>query len=476
MSRDTSADPRRWRALSVCLVAGFMTLLDVSIVNVALPSIRSGLDASDSDLQWVLSGYALAFGLLLVPAGRLGDVRGRRRVFIAGLVAFTAASALCGLAPAAAWLVLARFVQGLAGGMIVPQSTGFIQELFSGHERGRAFGLLGASIGLSTAVGPLLGGLLIAAGGTEQGWRLVFAVNIPVGIAALVLARRWLPTGGTARPDESLDPVGVLLLGVGVLLLMFPLVEERDWGSALPWVLVVTSGALLAAFVGWERAYARAGKHPMVDLDLFRLRSYGVGSAIAMVYFAGFTSLFFTLALFLQVGNGYSALQAGLALTPFAIGSAVGAELGGRHVVRLGRPLVAFGLVLVAGGLVTTDLLIGRVDGADVGWAIAVPLLLAGLGGGFVITPNITLTLTEVPLRRAGSAGGVLQTGQRIGTALGIAVIGAVFFSRLSDTRGDWGAALQAGLWLCAGFVLLALVLAVADIAGERARSVRTRT
>ncbi|MGH8867068.1 MAG: MFS transporter [Actinomycetes bacterium] len=457
-------DPRRWRALGVCLVAGFMTLLDVSIVNVALPSIRTGLDASQSDLQWVLSGYALAFGLVLVPSGRLGDVRGRRRVFLAGLGLFTLASAACGLAPSAGWLTAARLAQGVAGGMIVPQSSGFIQELFSGAERGKAFGLLGASIGVSTAVGPLLGGALIAAGGAEHGWRLVFAVNLPVGLAAIPLARRLLPEGGTAGRRESLDPVGVLLLGTGVLLLLLPLVEERSWEGPQKWALVPAALFVLALFTFWERVYARRGQHPMVDLEMFGHRSYTVGSALALLYFAGFTAIFFVFTLFLQAGLGYSALEAGLTLTPFALGSAAAAGLGGRYVVRIGRPLVAGGLALVGAGLITTNLLIGSVDGPDVGWAVALPLLAAGIGGGLVITPNITLSLTEVPVRRAGSAGGVVQTSQRIGSAIGIAVVGAVFFSRLEATRGDWTAAVQAGLLVCTGFVLLALVLALSDV------------
>jgi EmrB/QacA subfamily drug resistance transporter len=461
-------DPRRWRALSVCLVAGFMALLDVSIVNVALPSIRHGLHASETDLQWILSGYALSFGLLLVPAGRLGDVRGRRSVFVVGLALFTLASAACGLAPGPGWLSAARLVQGFAGGLVIPQSAGFIQELFAGAERGKAFGLLGATIGISTAVGPLLGGLLIALGGATDGWRLVFFVNVPVGILAIALAFRFLPAGTKARRDESLDPVGVLLLGAGVLLILLPLVEERQWGGATKWLLIPAGIAVLGGFALWERAFARRGKDPMVDLTLFRRRSYTYGTLLGLLYFAGFTAIFFVITLFLQLGLGYSALIAGLTITPFALGSAVSSALGGRVVTRFGRPLIAGGLILVVAGLAATDVVTGLDDDGSVGWALVLPLLAAGIGSGLVIAPNSTLTLAEVPLRFAGSAAGVLQTGQRIGSAIGIALVGSVFFHRLAVSRGDWSSALRVALWLCVAIVVLALVLAILDIAGSR--------
>jgi EmrB/QacA subfamily drug resistance transporter len=454
----------------VCLVGGFMTLLDVSIVNVALPSLRASLDATESDLQWVLAGYALAFGLVLVPAGRLGDVRGRRTVYVVALSLFTAASAFCGLAPTALLLSLGRVLQGLAGGLLVPQQSGLIQELFRGAERAKAFGLLGATIGISTAVGPLLGGLLIALGGAEHGWRLVFFVNVPIGLAAIPLALRLFPGARPERRRESLDPVGVLLLGVGVLLVLLPLVQERTWSGNGKWLLLPACAAVLTGFVLWERAHAGRGREPMVDLGLFRVRSYSLGTTLGLIYFAGFTAIFFIFTLYLQNGRGYSALDAGLAITPFALGSAAAAAVGGRLVPRMGRTLVALGLLLVTVGLLATALAIHLVHGVPVGWATLVPLLVAGIGGGFVITPNVTLTLDEVPVDRAGSAGGVLQTGQRLGSAVGIALVGSLFFHRLSTSRGDWGSAVDVGLFLCAGFVAAALVLSVLDMLwGRRA-------
>jgi EmrB/QacA subfamily drug resistance transporter len=457
--------------MSVALVAGFMSLLDVSIVNVALPSIRSDLGLSSGELQWVLSGYAVTFGLMLVPAGRFGDARGRRNVFVAGMIIFTLSSAAAGLATGPLWLILARLVQGAAAGLINPQVTGLIQQLFPPAERGRPFGLLGATIGISTAVGPLLGGLLIQLFGAESGWRWIFYINVPIGLAAILLGLRWIPGAPEDRPRrESLDPVGVLLLGLGVVLLLLPLVQEREWQGQGKWLLAVAAVAILAGFVGWEKRHARHAT-PVVDLGLFKVRSYALGALVGLFYFAGFTSIFFTFTLLLQNGLQYSALQAGLAITPYALGSAVASAAGGRIVTRRGRPLVVLGLVLVAAGLLATMLALHLVPGTAAGWATAVPLLIAGIGSGLVITPNQTLTLAEVPVSRAGSAAAVLQTGQRIGTAVGIAATGAVFFNRLAHHGNDWSAAFTTSLAVTIGFVLAALAVAVTDVRLSRDRT-----
>ncbi|GAA4661708.1 MFS transporter [Streptomyces chumphonensis] len=466
---DDPPDPRRWKALGVCLMAGFITLLDVSIVTVALPSIRTGLDAGAGAVQWIVAGYALSFGLLLVPAGRVGDARGRRLLFMTGLVLFALASALCGVAPNPAWLVAARLLQGLAGGILAPQVAALIQQLFRGAERGRAFGMYSAVIGVSTAVGPVLGGVIIAAFGAEQGWRWIFFVNLPVCLVAVVLAARYLPgPRDTARPcARDLDPFGVVLLGAGVGLLLVPLVQERQWSGPGKWLLVPAAFVLLALFVQWERRHARRAQ-PLVDLGLFRLTSYTLGSLLMLAYFAGFTSIFFVFTLYLQAGLGYSALLAGLSVTPFALGSALAAVLSGRLVARYGRTLVVVALVVVALGLCLVILAVAAVPQHAVGLAVAGPLLLAGLGGGAVIAPNQTLTLAAVPPAQGGSAAGVLQTGQRIGSAVGIAAAGAVFFARLATTDDDWAAAFRYSLGVSVGFVVLALLVALADLRTRR--------
>ncbi|MEU6065344.1 MULTISPECIES: MFS transporter [Streptomyces] len=462
-STEPATDERRWKALAVCLTAGFMTLLDTSIVNVALPSMEQGLHAVQADLSWVVSGYALTYGLFLVPAGRLGDVRGRRETFIIGVALFTLASAACGLAPTAGWLVMFRLLQGVAGGMIAPQGSGLIQQMFQGAERARAFGMFGSVVAVSTAVGPLAGGLLIEASGS---WRWVFFVNLPIGVAVFAAALRLLPESPPKGSREGFDVPGVLLLGAGALALMLPLVQEQAWPGRRKWVLVPVAVLLLAAFWVWERRQGRLGRGPLVDLQLFTRRSFTCGSLLSLVYFAGFTSVFFVYTLFLQNTLDYSALAAGLAAMPFAVGSAFAALAGGRLVVRYGRRLVVWGLCAVVLGLLGAVAAVRLVPGAGVGWAAALPLLVAGVGSGLTTSPNTALTLARVPVRRAGAAGGVLQMGQRVGSAAGIAAVGAVYFAHLAN-HGRASGALQLGVLTALLFVLAGLALAVADLGGQ---------
>jgi EmrB/QacA subfamily drug resistance transporter len=455
---------QRWQALAVCLGAGAMTLLDLSIVNVALPSIREGLHASNSTLQWVVAGYALAFGVVLVPAGRLGDARSRRTIFMWGVALFTIASAACGAAQEPLWIGVARVAQGLGGGLISPQVSGFIQNLFKGPERGRAFGLFGASIGISTAIGPLLGGVLVQLGGADFGWRLVFYVNLPIGLALLALARRWLPVAQEGR-RASLDPVGVLLFAGAMLLILLPVVEGSQ-GQPLsdrPWWLLAVAAAVLVVFVVWEVRWSRSGRETLVDLELRKVPSYVYGVGLGTFYFAGFTSIFLILTLYLQNGLHYSALEAGATQMPFAVGSAVAAFVAGRIVQRFGRALVIAGLLAITASLVAMDLLVPHLDD-DIGLKLVPILLLAGAGGGTVIAPNITLALDEVNPERAGAGGGLLQTAQRVGSAIGVAVVLAQFFDRVASTHGDFADAFSVALHTTIGLVVVALVLGIVDL------------
>ncbi|MEO7260365.1 MAG: MFS transporter [Jatrophihabitantaceae bacterium] len=459
------ADPNRWKALAVCLVGGFMVLLDVSIVNVALRSINLGLHASGDAIQWVLSGYSLTFGLLLVPAGRLGDARGRRRLFIFGMLAFTFTSVLCGAALNPTWLVIARLSQGLAAGLLTPQISALIQQLFRGRERGKAFGLFGAMVGISTAMGPVIGGLLIQIFGETDGWRYVFFVNLPIGLIAVPFAMRLLPQASAEQraSKQDLDPVGVLLLGAGVVVLLLPFVQEQQWKGSAKWLLVPLAVLLLAGFLAWEVRYRDRGRDALIDLTLFRRRSFSFGSSMITIYFAGFTSLFFVLTLLLQFGLGYSALLAGLITLPFALGSGLSAGLSGRVVHRFGRRLVLAGLGLVVLGYLGVILVVREAPANTTGWALIAPLLVGGIGSGLVISPNQTLTLSEVPVAQGGTAGGLIQVGQRIGAAIGIAAVGSVFYAQLAASDGDYNRALQHGLLVAVLFLVVALVLAVGD-------------
>ncbi|MFJ9785522.1 MFS transporter [Amycolatopsis sp. NPDC101161] len=466
-------DPRRWKALAVSLTAGFMGLLDVSIVNVALPSMQSGLNATSGGIRWVVSGYALAFGLVLVTGGRLGDAFGRRNMFLGALAAFVITSALAGAAPNETTLVIARLAQGVAAGMLTPQNTGLIQDLFRGAERGRAFGMFGAVVGISTAVGPILGGAILAVFGAQDGWRWVFYVNVPIGVLAFALALRLLPRSEKKqiKVRSEIDFVGIALLAIAVLGVLLPVIQSDDGGPARFWWLFVVALVFGFAFVRWERSVVRRGRSPLLDTRLFTgTPGYAAGAAVGALYFCGFAGIWLVFAMFFQQGLHYTPLQSGLSVTPFAVGSAVSAAVAGRLVPTFGRRLTVTGLAMVALGLLAVAVLAELVPPSASGWAFALPLLFAGVGGGMVISPNTTLTLECVPVRMAGVAGGALQTGQRIGTAIGTAVLASVFGTVVVAAK-DYPLALTVALCCAAGLTCLALALAIAELRARRHRA-----
>jgi EmrB/QacA subfamily drug resistance transporter len=458
------ADRRRWRALAVTQLAAFMVLLDVSIVNVALPSIERGLAVPAATAQWVVSGYALTLGLTLVPAGRLGDSLGRRRMFLIALAAFVVTSAITGAAPSAGLLIAARLLQGVAGGMLIPQNSGLIQELFPDAERGRAFGILGATVGLATAAGPVIGGLILAGVQGADAWRWVFYVNVPIGLVALVLASRVVPaTTGAGWRGTHLDLPGSLLLGGAMLSLLMPLVDAAGGGLTRLWPLWGLSALLLAVFCWWEARTVRRGSQPLLDPRLARTPGYAAGVGVGTIYFIGFTGIWLVLALFLQDGLGYTPLRSGLTVTPFALGVAVSAVIAGRLVSRFGRWLTVCGLTAAVVGLTATALVLRHTGGDTAAWVTVGPLLVAGLGGGMVTSPNMTLTLQHVPVAMAGAAGGAVQTAQRIGAAVGTAALTTIFYDVLVGTGHNYRVAVSDALLAAVGFMVLALLLALAE-------------
>nr|WP_308216045.1 MFS transporter [Pseudonocardia humida] len=470
--RTEEPDPRRWKALSVALTAGFMSLLDVSIVSVALPSIQRALGTDAAGIQWVVSGYALTFGLALVPAGRLGDAFGRRRLFMLALSGFVLFSALAGAAPSTGWLIAARLFQGLAAGTMAPQNSALIQQLFSGAERGRAFGLFGATVGLSTAVGPVTGGVILALAGEESGWRWIFLVNVPIGVVALVLAFRLLPRGGGSGKRAEIDYVGAALVGAGVLAVMLPLVLAEAGGLSRLWWLFPVGAVLLAAFVAWEYRMTHRGREPLLNIKLLTETSgYGTGAALGMAYFVGFSGIWLVFALFFQAGLGYTPLQSGLVVTSFALGSAASSVIGGRLVERFGRALTVTGLTMVVVGLATTALVIWSAPPSTTGVAVIAPLLVAGIGGGWVISPNTTMTLRWVPVGMAGSAGGALQTGQRIGAAIGTSALPGVFYAVLAVNGRDYRGAAATAVGIAALTVCVALSIGILEWRRSRHRA-----
>ncbi len=421
-----------WLVLVVLCAGFFMILLDTTIVNVAIPAMLSALNTTLDQILWVLNAYILVYAVLLITAGRLGDLYGQRTLFAIGLFVFTLASALCGLAQSAIMLDLSRVLQGAMAAMMYPQVLSVIQVTFPPHERARVFGLVGAVIGIATITGPLAGGLIIRDDITGGSWRWIFLVNLPIGIAALIAATRLI-TESRAPNASRLDVGGVLLATAGILLLVYPLVEGQVAGwPAWTFICMALSPVFLALFILYERSLPST-RFPLVQLSLFRIKSFSLGVAISAVFIAGIPAFFFTFSLMLQVGLGFSALNAGLTTIPWSLASAFASFMSARVAPRLGKWTIAIGSALLVIGMLSV---IGTLllQGTQVtGWELIPSFVISGLGLGTVIAPLLNIILAGVPGRDAGSASGVLTTFQQLGGAIGVAVVGVVFFGLLSS-------------------------------------------
>jgi EmrB/QacA subfamily drug resistance transporter len=446
----------RWAALPVVLAGTFMVVLDFFIVNVAMPTMQADLRASAGAVEWVVAGYGLTFATLLITAGRLGDQVGRRRMFSIGLALFTIASAACGLAPTATALVVARLAQGVAAALLSPQVLSIIGVAYAGADRVRALSVYGIVLGLAAVGGQLIGGVLVQADVAGLGWRSCFLINVPIGAAALVFAPRLVPESRAARTSR-LDLTGTALVTAALTAVVLPLVEGRQHGWPLwTWLSLAAAPALVAAFALHQRGLSRRRGAPLLDPGLFRERAFSAGLLTQLVFWCGQASFFLVLALYLQMGRGLDALQAGLVFTILAAAYLAASLEAPKLTLRLGRRLPAAGaLVLAAGhGLLAASV-------ADVGTSGSVGLLapalaLIGAGMGLVITPLTSTVLRTLEPQRAGAAAGVLSTMQQFGNALGVAVTGAIFFGALD---GGFAHAFEVSL-----VQLAALCLAVAGL------------
>jgi EmrB/QacA subfamily drug resistance transporter len=444
------ADPRRWLTLIILLLAAFMNLLDVSIVNIAIPSIQRDLHATYADVQWALAGYTLAYALVLITGGRLGDIFGRKRLFLIGVAGFTIMSARCGAAQGPGMLIACRAVQGAMGAIMVPQVLAVIQVMFPPAERIKALAGFGVTAGLGTVSGPLIGGLLIQHNLLGLGWRPIFLINVPVGIIA-VAASAVLVRESRAPSPPRLDPVGVALVSAALLLLLYPLVEGRQVGwPAWTFASMAAAAPVLAAFIGYERVKARKDGSPLVQLSLFRERGFSAGMAIALAFFLGIASFALVLTLFLQLGLGFTPLHAGLTFLPFSLGVLVSSGAAARLAPRFGRGVTMAGALIIAAGMAGLIEIVHRYGSAVTTWELVPGLAAAGLGLGAVIAPLADIVLARVPVREAGSASGVFNTGLQLGNSIGIAVIGVIFFGMLGSQSGPAASAvapqLRAGL------------------------------
>lgn len=459
--------PGRWIAMAALLVAAFMNLIDVTIVNVALPSLADAFGANDSQIEWVVAVYILTFALLLLPSGRLGDVIGRRRMFIWGVVVFTIGSTLCGLAPSIEGLVAARVVQGIGGAMMTPQTLALVPALFPPAERGLAFALFGLSAGLASVTGPLLGGSLIALDIWGMGWRPIFLVNIPIGFLAVAGALRFVPdVPGNA--DLKLDLVGVVIAATALLMILFPLIEGRQIGWPW-WCFAMMIGALpvTALFLLWQRRQAARGAAQLIPASLFGNRNFILGSGIVMLIFAGIPGFFLVLAVMLQVGNGLTPLQSGLTTMPFSLGVLVASIASGRLGLRWPRRRIMAGGLFLATGMLLLRFVVPGEGESLVRAGFILPLLIAGIGLGTGISPLFQTVLSNVSGADTGSASGTLQSFQQVGGALGLAVMGELFFGTLrgalpnaADPVAIYSMALDRALiFNTASFILVAVLV-----------------
>ena len=427
------ADPRRWGALAVLLIASFMNLIDVTIVNVALPSLQNNLGADPSQIEWVVAAYVLAFALGLLPFGRLGDIVGRTRMFLIGVGAFSAASALCGFAPSIEWLIFARVLQGLAGAVMTPQVLAIATVTFPPEERGQAFSLFGLSAGLAAVAGPIVGGLLIGwdLGGLD--WRPIFLVNVPVGLLAIVLGWFVIPRP-PGHPDLRNDFVGIALFGASMVALVYPLIEGRGYGwPAWCWALMLASAVGLVLFVFWERRMARLNQPQLLNFSLITNRNFALGALVTTIFASGIPAFFMVISLMLQVGYGFTPIESGLTNTPFSVGVLVISLISGRFGAHYLRVRLAIACAMLAGGILWLHFIVLALGDSVDHWTFLPPLLVAGLGLGLGFSALFQAVLAGVPGRDAGAASGSLQAFQQVGGAIGVALVGEIFFTRIGD-------------------------------------------
>ena len=420
----------RWVVLAIVLVAEIMDLLDSTVITIAAPTVRAELGGGTSTMQWWAAGYTLAFGVFMIVGGRLGDIFGRRRVFIVGITGFTLASAACALAPSPDVLIGTRVLQGAFGALLIPQGLGVIKNVFPPKEMGGAFAAFGPVMGLAAIAGPILAGWLVTADVLGTGWRMIFLVNVPLGLIGLAGAVRFMPESKAANPVR-LDPLGVVLISTAALCLIYPLVQGRELGWPVWTFMLMAAGiALLGVFAVAER---RSHGSPMIAPSLLRNRAFTSGLLVGLTFFAGFAGLVMVTSLFFQLGLHFSPEHAGLTLVPLSVGTAITAGASYALMPRFGRAVLQGGVLVVVAGLGALAWTVTH-WGTDVtSWQMAPANLLVGLGLGFVFGPLFNVILAGVDDDEVGSASGTLNAIQQLGNSIGVAVLATLFFSLLDD-------------------------------------------
>jgi EmrB/QacA subfamily drug resistance transporter len=426
----------RWIAYGAVMAASVMELMDATSVQVAAPAIQEDLGGSYADLQWMGAAYTMVLAVLLLIGGRLGDIFGRKVLLMTGLGGFTLASASGALAQSPDMLIASRALQGLFAALMIPQVFGLIRDLFPPEEMGKVWGMFGPIMGLSAVIGPIVGGTLVDADLLGTGWRSIFAVNLPIGIAALAIAAKYIPAKAGSTRDKRLDVAGVAIAGIGTLMLVYPLVQGRelDWPTSVK-LLLAGSLPVLALFAVHQLRRKRRGAPTLIEPSVFTKRSYVSGVAFALFFFGSMGGVMLSTGILLQIGLGYSPIQAALTMAPWALGAIVGSAFGGMFMHKLGRTILHLGLALMATGLAAQVAAL-EIAGTGIGaWDLLLPNLIGGAGMGMIFVPLFDVILGGVEDRELGSASGVLGSIEQLGMALGVAVLGTIFFGVVGADR-----------------------------------------
>ncbi|MEY9927792.1 EmrB/QacA subfamily drug resistance transporter [Catenulispora sp. GP43] len=461
-----------WAVMFTVLGASMMDLLDATVMNVAAPSIRTGLGASNTEYQWISTGYVLSFSVLLIAGGRLGDIAGRRRMFLIGLTGFTIMSAVCALAQNPGELIAARLLQGSASAMMIPQGIGMIREKFGRENSQKAFAIFGPFMGLSAALGPVLGGALI----TYSSWRWVFVINLPVGVIALYFAAKVLPTVHHRAGDRpKLDVIGLILCSIAVGLLVYPVIQGREhhWDAGI-WLMLAGSAVVMAIFALYARARHKRNLDPFLETSLFRKRAFTTGTMTIFLFFGACAAAFTVSPLLLQVSLGWSPLRAGLTGAWWSLGTIISMGAGQAFVKKTPRRVLHAGLLTLAAGMALSGYIIKHYAGTSftlnaehqpiwhsgvTSWNLAPALLVSGIGMGLVFAPFFGLVLAAVDDHELGSANGVISSFNQLGNAVAAALFSTLFFNRVESGGSPFPAA-ELVYWLAAGILVLTWLLA----------------
>ena len=461
-----------WAVMFTVLGASMMDLLDATVMNVAAPSIRTGLGASNTEYQWISTGYVLSFSVLLIAGGRLGDIAGRRRMFLIGLAGFTVMSAVCAVAQNPGELIAARLLQGSASAMMIPQGIGMIREKFGRENSQKAFAIFGPFMGLSAALGPVLGGALI----TYSSWRWVFVINLPVGVIALYFAAKVLPTVHHREGERpKLDVVGLILCSIAVGLLVYPVIQGREhhWDAGI-WLMLAGSAVVMGLFAFYARARHKKNLDPFLETSLFRKRAFTTGTMTIFLFFGACAAAFTVSPLLLQVSLGWSPLRAGLTGAWWSLGTIVSMGAGQAFVKKTPRRVLHAGLLTLAAGMALSAFIIKHYAGTTftpnaghqpiwhsgvTSWNLAPALLVSGIGMGLVFAPFFGLVLSAVDDHELGSANGVISSFNQLGNAVAAALFSTLFFNRVESGGSPFPAA-ELVYWLAAGILVLTWLLA----------------